>query len=292
MARSMTGFGVGRATGDGLSVAVEVRSVNNRFLDLNLKLPRQLYEHESTIRDLVRKRINRGRVSLFITEEWSDNHCPDIRINKGKAKRYCDLLENLKDELNLLGNVQLDHMLTFPDLFVTADDEKYRNQLWNLANESVKIALDQLVESENSEGETLIADLKQRIACIRESLCEIEKYAKEQVHTYQHKLLARLEELLGESRLDPMRLEMEIALTADRLDISEEIVRLKSHLDTFEMKLDLSEPIGKTLGFILQEIGREVNTLTSKSWLADISQIGIKMKESVEQIREQVQNIE
>ena len=124
------------------------------------------------------------------------------------------------------------------------------------------------------------------------NLLQVVESAKQQAVKYKQRLLDRLSELMDDTRLDPVRLEMEIALAADRLDISEEIVRLKSHIDMFESKLKLSEPIGKTLNFILQEIGREVNTITSKSWLVDVSQTGVKMKEIVEQIREQVQNIE
>ena len=288
----MTGFGVGREGDDTLSVAVEMRSVNNRFLDLNIKLPRSLNEHETDVRNLVSSKLNRGRVTIYINEEWNDSQGPSVKLDRYRAQSYFAVLKDLKDVLSLKSEIGLDHLLTFPDLIKTEEDEEYRERLWHWTKHSLEQAVNQLLESSVKEGNALCDDINQRLDNLLLNLQEIEEKAKEQSETYKTKLLERLGELVDDPRFDPARLEMEITLAADRLDISEEIVRLKSHIAMFENKLKLSEPIGKTLNFILQEIGREVNTITSKSWLVDISQTGVKMKEIVEQIREQVQNIE
>jgi len=288
----MTGFGAGRAGDDTLSVVVEMRSVNNRFLDLNIRLPRSLNEHETELRNIISKKLHRGRVTIYVNEEWSDSDGPKISLDRSKALGYSKVIKDLSDVLNLKGEIGLNHILTFPDLIRTEEDEEYRNRLWQLSKLSLKKAIEQLVESSVKEADSLCVDIKQRLDNLRLNLLQVEESAKQQAVKYKQRLLDRLSELMDDTRLDPVRLEMEIALAADRLDISEEIVRLKSHIDMFESKLKLSEPIGKTLNFILQEIGREVNTITSKSWLVDVSQTGVKMKEIVEQIREQVQNIE
>ena len=292
MPRSMTGYGVGIASRNGHNIIVELRSVNNRFLDLNIKIPRALYPHEQDLRDLIRARLERGRVSILVKEEWDKNYSPNIRIDKGKARRYAEALEELRNGFGLGGEVRLEHLLAIGDLFSIDEDEAYSIQLWELTRDAGKQALDGLIAVSKREGENLVADLTKRIDFIKSEKENIRRMTEGQAIQYRDRLTQRLEELLGDNRIDPNRLETEIAFAADRLDISEELVRLESHIDLFQKNLNSSKSSGKTLGFILQEMGREANTIASKSWLVDISQAAIRIKETLEQVREQVQNLE
>ncbi|MFH0765183.1 MAG: YicC/YloC family endoribonuclease [Calditrichota bacterium] len=292
MARSMTGYGGGQATAGGLAVAVEVRGVNNRFLDIAFKLPKALSAHESDVRDIIRARINRGRISVFVSEEWTENLTSGVSYDRGKAAQYARALEQMRRELNLGGEVRLEHLLAVDNLFAAGEDDAYRSQLWALVSDALLQALDSFMTVSRREGKNLEHDLIARLAEVRREWEAVKILAAQQTSEYRDRLLARLEELMGDHRLDPTRLETEIALAADRLDISEEITRLGSHLDLFAQTLKNSDAVGKTLNFIVQEMGREVNTIGAKSWMVEISQASIRMKDILEQIREQVQNIE
>ena len=292
MARSMTGFGVGRAGDQALGIVAEARSVNNRFLDLSLRLPRTLSQFEGEVRDLVRKRVERGRVTLAVTEEWSGESTGDVKLDRAKALNYANLLRELQALTEVPGEVRLEHLLQLNDLFIPASDEEYHRRLWGFAKEAIESALIEMNASQLREGDVLTRDMLERIASIKDGAAQIRNLAVGQTAEYRRRLTARLEDMLGDARLDRTRLENEIAIAADRLDISEEIVRLGSHLDLFDSTLKRDGAVGKTLGFVLQEMGREVNTIASKSWMVEIAQIAVGMKETLEQVREQVQNIE
>lgn len=292
MARSMTAYGVGKAGDTNLSIVAEARSVNNRFLDLSLRLPRELYALEGDIRDLVRKRIERGRVTLTITEEWVGESGGGLRIDKAKALRYHSLLQELQELTGVKGDIRLDHLLNAGDVFISQDDDDANRTIWALTKQAVEDALNDFDACGRREGDLLAKDMLERLAGIREGLAQIKVLAASQATEYRKRLTARLEEMLADTRLDRNRLETEIAISADRLDISEEIVRLGSHIELYQSTLARSGAIGKTLGFALQEMGREVNTMASKSWMVEIAQIAVGMKETLEQLREQVQNIE
>ncbi|HHE47190.1 MAG TPA: YicC family protein, partial [Bacteroidetes bacterium] len=289
---SMTGYGFGRAADEGLDVTVELRSVNNRFLDINLRLPRALYPHDPEIRESVRKRIERGRVTLVANVEYIDDQAPDIHLNRPKLMAFARQLEQLRRELKLEGGIRLEHLLTVEDVFVASDDETYRSRLWKLCRSALEEALNEIIDASTVEAEALCRDIVERIVGVEEQLGKIRVAAATQVEEYQQRLQTRLEEILSDERIDRNRIETEVALAADRLDISEEIVRLDSHLRMFSAKVNNDGPIGKTLGFILQEMSREANTIASKCWALEISQAAIRIKELLEQVREQVQNIE
>jgi len=288
----MTGFGVGRAGDQALGIVAEARSVNNRFLDLSLRLPRTLSQFEGEVRDLVRKRVERGRVTLAVTEEWSGESTGDVKLDRAKALNYANLLRELQALTEVPGEVRLEHLLQLNDLFIPASDEEYHRRLWGFAKEAIESALIEMNASQLREGDVLTRDMLERIASIKDGAAQIRNLAVGQTAEYRRRLTARLEDMLGDARLDRTRLENEIAIAADRLDISEEIVRLGSHLDLFDSTLKRDGAVGKTLGFVLQEMGREVNTIASKSWMVEIAQIAVGMKETLEQVREQVQNIE
>ena len=292
MARSMTGYGVGKTSANGINLTSELRSVNNRFLDFSTRLPRMLYPYEPEIREICRKRIERGRLSVYITVEYAGDQTPDIRLDRARIRSFAKQLDELRRELKLEDPLRLEHLLTADDLFIPNDDESQQQQLWDLARKALDQALDGLIEAGRREAEMLCSDINTRIDTVSELLGQIRDYADKQVVEYHHRLKARLDEIIEDSRIDQNRIETEIALSADKLDISEEIVRLDSHLKMFRSTIGQKDAIGKSLAFILQEMSREANTITSKSWSLDITQSAIKIKELLEQIREQVQNIE
>ncbi|NQU05006.1 MAG: YicC family protein [Calditrichaeota bacterium] len=292
MPRSMTGYGNSCTSEDGLSVTVEIRSVNNRYLDFNFRLPRALYSHEHELRELIKKRIQRGRISIFANVGYDDNYEPGIKLDIARVRVYARELKELQQELNLAGELKLDHLISSGDIFRSEEDDSYTERLWSITRRAFTSAMDQYVESSTTEAEALCADINLRIKAIKEQLRIIETDAVGQAATYQKKLSDRLSELLDDNRIDRSRLETEIALAADKLDISEEIVRLDSHIQMFNAAISGKDAVGKKLGFILQEMGREANTIASKSWSIFISEAAIKIKELLEQIREQVQNLE
>jgi len=288
----MTGFGVGLAGDQNLSVVAEARSVNNRFLDISLRIPKGLYPFETEIRELIRTKVERGRVTLAITEELSNSESSGVKLDRDKAMQYLQMLRELQELGGITGEIKLEHLLSAGDLFVSGDDDEARQRLWDTAKKAVLAALDDMAASGKREGDTLAKDLQERLATIRDGLEVIKALAAGQTAEYRNRLAARLEQLIDDVRLDRNRLETELAISAERLDITEEIVRLDSHLNLFNDTLNKDGAIGKTLNFVLQEMGREVNTIASKSWLFDISQIAVRMKETLEQLREQVQNLE
>jgi len=292
MARSMTGYGIGRISENGINLTVELRSVNNRFLDLNIRLPRTLYQHEPDIRDICRKKIERGRMSISVVVEYTDDQTPDMHLDHARIKAFAKQLDEMRGELGIEEEIRLDHLLRIEDLFVPCEDKQFNEQLWKLSKEALIKAIDNLIESGTREAEILCKDISARLSHIDSLLNQIKVDAVQQVDEYHKRLLSRLEEIIEDNRIDRNRIETEIALAADKLDISEEIVRLDSHLKMFHTTLEQNGSIGKKLGFILQEMTREANTIASKSWALEISQAAIKIKELLEQIREQVQNIE
>lgn len=288
----MTGFGVGRAGDHILGVVAEARSVNNRFLDISLRIPKALYSYETEIRELIRSKVERGRVTLAVNEEWSNGGTTEVRLDREKAVQYGKLLRELQELSGIKGEIKLEHLLSAGDMFVSGEDDEARMRLWTTVQKALLISLDELNESRKREGDTLVKDLLERLKSISEGLAVIKQLAAGQTLAYRGRLAERLQFLMGDIRVDPNRLEMELVVAAERLDISEEIVRLDSHLELFGDTLCKDGSIGKTLNFVLQEMGREVNTIASKSWLIDISQIAVRMKETLEQLREQVQNLE
>jgi uncharacterized protein (TIGR00255 family) len=292
MPRSMTGFGSGKIDREGRCITVELRSVNNRFLELSFRLPRSLYSLESELRDTLRSRLQRGRVSVSVSEERNPNHVPSIRIDRGRAKSYAEALRGMQSDLGIGGDIQLDHLLSIGDLLSTEETDDDRQQLCDMTREALSIAIDELVEVSSIEGKNLGSDLRSRMDQFLAEKEIIVKHIDGMINQYRDRLTQRLEEVLTDNRIDPTRLETEIAIVADKLDISEEIVRLDSHISLFSETLSKENVVGKKLGFILQEMGRETNTISSKSWLVEVSQTAIRMKEILEQVREQVQNLE
>lgn len=291
MIESMTGFGRGSAEVEGVVATVELRTVNNRFCEVSVHMPRELAEREADVQRLIKERVHRGKVHTRIQMEQPDQANLAVAVNAPLARGYADLLNTLRAAAGLSGEVQLEHLLTFQDVFTTAPKEVPEGA-WPAIEEALREALDALIAMRRQEGAAMQAELADRIDRMEGELESVETRAPLRVEAGRARLMERLEELFGDERVDEVRLAMEIAVLADRLDVTEESVRLRSHIALFREALDLEEPVGRKLNFLTQEMNREVNTIGSKANDAEIAHRAVQMKEELEKIREQVQNIQ
>ncbi len=291
MIASMTGFGRGRARVDDVMATVEMRSVNNRFCEVSVRLPRALAARENDVQALVKQAFERGRISVQIQLERTGPQAP-VRVDEAAARGYAALLETLRRAAGVSDPVRLEHLLTFSSELLVPVEEEADEAVWAAVEQALAEAVAGMRAMRRQEGAALQADLQQRIDRLAEELARVEARAPERVREARQKLHDRLAELLGDDRLDPDRLEQEIALLADRLDVTEECVRLRSHLQLFAEALHSDEAVGRKLNFIAQEINREVNTIGSKANDAAVAHAAVRMKEELEKIREQVQNVE
>ncbi|QXD13794.1 YicC family protein [Rhodocaloribacter litoris] len=296
MIASMTGFGRGSAEADGFAATVEMRSVNSRFCEVSVRLPRVLSEYEGEIQRLVKQAFARGRINVNVQLTQTGDDVLPLRVNPEAARAYARLLESARDAAGLDGPVRLEHLLQFSDIFIPVEAEEdvtgRSEQAWAVVRAALETAVEALRAMRRQEGQALQAELAGRIDAIETLLEAVEAQAPARVEQARRRLHDRLEELLGDDRLDAERLEFEIALLADKLDVTEECVRLRSHLALFRESLAGDEPVGRKLNFLAQEMNREVNTIGSKANDATIAHLVVRMKEELEKIREQIENTE
>ena len=292
MLASKTGFGRGRAEVSGETATVEIRSVNNRFCEVSVRSPRALNEHESAIQKRVKEAFARGRISVGIQVEATGEDALPTQVNAPIARAYGRLLADLSAAAGIEAPVTLDHLLKFSDVLVTEPAPEVAVRTWEAVRQALDDAIDRMAAMRRDEGRALQAELARRIDEIEAGLDAVEQRAPLRLDEARARLEERLEELLADNRLNPDRLEAEIALIADRLDVTEECVRLHSHLALFREALGSDQPVGRKLNFLAQEINREVNTIGSKANDAEVAHIVVGMKEALEKIREQVENVE
>lgn len=290
----MTGFGHGRASGDGATASVEIRSTNKRHLNVFVHLPDLMAEAEAEIRSRIQDAFERGQFDIDVSVEQGNADDLPVAIDADAAMRYKQRLERLRKAAQISEPVRLDHLLQFEGIF-TGEEERTAakiQQAWPIVLEALDIAIDELKEMRAEEGAALKTELEQRTRAIDEHLNAIEERAPKRVSERQERLQERLKELVGDDRIDPDRIETEIALLADKLDVTEECVRLHSHLKMFREALESDEPSGRKLKFITQEIHREANTIGAKADDETISRRAVQMKEEIEKIKEQIRNVE
>lgn len=290
--QSMTGYGKAEAKLHNLNLSIEVKSVNHRFCDVHVRLPKLLSPFEEAIKQLVQKRINRGRVEVSIHLSGEEYLSPQVMVNWALADAYHQSLLDLKQRYGLSGEITLQDLLQYPDLITLHEDtsvESYQEPLLVAVNQ----AMDQLVQMRCTEGAALAKDLAQRLKRVKVAVEQVERLAPQVRKHYQERLERRLQEFLASRvELDEERLLTEVALFAEKADVSEECVRLKSHCSQFNRLLSSMEPVGRKLDFLIQEMNREVNTIGSKAHSVKISELVIELKSELEKIREQIQNIE
>ncbi|MGQ9778636.1 MAG: YicC/YloC family endoribonuclease [Bacillota bacterium] len=292
MALSMTGFGRGTFSGDSFTVKAEVRAVNHRFLEIAFHLPRTLMQFEDRLRRLVGARLGRGKIDVTVYLGFLAPGSVRVTLNAGLAMGYYQALLDLAAFCRLPDKLTLDHFLRLPDLFTVEQETLPEEILWSGLAAAVEEALDELLAMRKREGERLAADLLARTARLEELVARIEESAPLVPEHYRTQLLKRMEELLGRPAIDEARLAQEVALFADRCNITEEIVRLRSHLGQLRGTFAAEGALGRKADFILQEINRELNTIAAKANDLAIAQAVIEAKVEVEKIREQVQNLE
>jgi len=290
---SMTGFGRAEVSRDGININVEVRSINSRYLDLTLRLPRNFSQREKELKDIVRKYLNRGNLNITVKIAHDANGAIPLKVNKAAAKSYFKLLNDIRKSVKIRGQVGLEHLLTFSEVFEPIEEKETDELEWKLVEETVSQALENLNVMRAQEGSELAKDLENRIHWMENILNEVEKLSKERIPDERKNLHERVAQLIEDKFvIDQNRLELEIALIADKLDITEECVRYRSHNKFFLEALEKNEAAGRKLNFLVQEMSREANTISSKSNDANIAHLIIGLKEELEKIREQLQNIE
>ncbi|MBK7140996.1 MAG: YicC family protein [bacterium] len=289
---SMTGFGRAEVSSPVGSLTVEVSSVNNRFLEMSVRIPRQLSLLEMQIRELISSRVNRGQINLSVTLDDTDALVQRTLINKRLAAAYTKQLRALGKELKMEGDVSLEELVLIPDILKPDKERVDHEQVWKLVEKALTKALTDLIAMRKKEGQAMATDMQKRLVAMKKAIGEIEKRSTGATVIYREKLQQRIASLLESGQAEQLRLEEEIALFAERTDITEECTRLKSHIDLYQQALKMKEPAGKRLNFILQEMNREANTIGSKCSEFAISSLAISLKEEIEKLRELVQNVE
>jgi uncharacterized protein (TIGR00255 family) len=289
---SMTAFGRGEAEGDGYRFTVEVRSVNHRFCDVQVKLPRRYSQFEEEIRKRAAASFSRGRIEVGVTADEALEKAEHLTVDVELARTYARLLRDLQKDLGLGADLRLEALLTFRDIFIIGEDEESRGRSWRVLSGALDGAIAECVRMRTEEGANIAADFSKRLQRLEKLAGEIEARAPLVVQEARDRLAERIQALLGEVPVDEGRLAQETALFADRSDITEEVVRLRSHVRQFRDQLDSVGPRGRQLEFLLQEMNREINTIGSKANDLAISRQVIEAKTELERMREQVQNIE
>jgi uncharacterized protein (TIGR00255 family) len=290
--KSMTGYASVQARFNETELTCEMRSLNSRYLEIALKLPKILNDLENPIKDIIRNKITRGKIFCSINFSSLNGELQNLKIDKYTVKTYLKLLEQIKQISEIDSPITLEHLLFFKDIISFDEDNTIDEELTNLIYETVEKAISSLNEMKAQEGENLRADFEERLDKIKGLNSEISNLAAENPKIEFEKLYKRLLTYMEEENVDQTRLEQEIALIADRVDITEETVRMNSHLKLFKENLKNGSPIGKKLNFILQEMHRESNTISNKNTLVEISHRVVAIKEEIEKLREQIQNIE
>lgn len=292
MINSMTGFGRAETSEGKRKFTVELKSVNHRYLDLNIKMPKQLNPLEGEIRNLLKDQIGRGKVDVYITCEKDAQEDVSLKYNASLAASYLTYLNAMAEEFHLENDIRVSTLSRYPDVFVMEEPAADEEELWNGLKEALLGACRQFMAARAAEGEHLKADLLDKLGELFSDVEFIETRSPEIMREYRRRLEEKVQELLGDRQLDDARIATEVTIYADKVCVDEETVRLKSHILSMKEALEKGGPIGRKLDFIAQEMNREANTILSKANNIEISDVGINLKTGIEKIREQIQNIE
>ncbi len=293
MITSMTGFGRGEMSDDGIIATVEIKSLNSRFLDLNIRLPQKFQDKELQIKELIQNSISRGKLNVSVHLDLKSGDEAGLNYDKDKVKAYASVLKEISEIADLDNDISLRTLLSFSDIFSVQDDEDEKlEKAWKLIFSAAEEAIENLNKMRRQEGNQLETDLQERIQSIESELVSIQEKSENRIPQAKQKLLDRINNLMDDDNFDEDRLELEVAIIVDKMDITEEIVRLKSHLKFFMEAIQEGALMGRRLNFLTQEMNRELNTIGSKANNSEIAHHVVRSKESLEQIREQVQNIE
>jgi uncharacterized protein (TIGR00255 family) len=288
----MTGFGRAEAQRTDLHVWVEIKAFNNRYLEISSKVSPSLSEFELRAKEIIRKYLDRGRIFLLMNDLSPRFRLQAIRLDESLSRSLVEHLKKLNASLGLKSKISIEHLLPFLEQLQLNELNEIQPELLEVAEEAMKKALEQLNIMRRQEGRALKEDLLQRLDILQKAMSETEQLAYENSKRRRESLQERIKSLLALPELDPNRMELEVALLADRLDITEELVRLKSHCEQFRKMVENGGPCGRRLNFLVQEMNRELNTTSAKAVLPEISHLVVEMKEELERMREQAQNVE
>ncbi|MDD2201521.1 MAG: YicC family protein [Firmicutes bacterium] len=291
MLTSMTGYGRAASSSPNGAVTVEIRSLNHRYFDVSLRMPREFSSVEERVRSHISERVARGRIEVSVSVEWR-GESRSVAFDAHLARAYAEGLASLADALELEPIRSVDAVSRLPDVMTVSEAEVDADSLWEMLRPALSDAIDQVVEMRKEEGARLERDIASRIEVMEQTIDEVGRRAPEVVEAYRVKLARRVSEMIGDVRVDESRLATEVALFADRCDITEETVRFKSHIKQFRDTILESGDCGKKLDFIIQEMNREANTIAAKSQDSSISALAVEIKAELEKVREQVQNVE
>ena len=292
MIKSMTGFGRCEVTEGNRKYTVEMKSVNHRYLDVNIKMPKALNFFESSIRTLLKEYMERGKVDLYITfEDFSeDNFC--LKYNEELAAEYLKHLDEMAEKFGLDNDIKVSSLSRYPDVFTMEQPQTNEEELWSGLEKAIRGAAEQFVTSRIKEGEHLKNDLCAKLEQMLTYVDFIEERSPVILKEYRERLEAKVQELLSDRQIDDARIATEVTIFADKICVDEETVRLRSHIKATKDALEAGGSIGRKLDFIAQEMNREANTILSKTNDLEISDTGINLKTDIEKVREQIQNIE
>ncbi|MCB5475052.1 MAG: YicC/YloC family endoribonuclease [Clostridia bacterium] len=292
MIKSMTGFGRAEAVSKERKVSVELKSVNHRYLDLNIKMPKRLSYFEGEIRNVMKTYIRRGKVDVFITYEDYTMGGMALKYNSELAKEYLGYLNQMSEELGIENDIRVSTLSRYPDVFTMEEQAPDEEALWSFLEGPLHEACRKFVETREREGVNLKRDLLEKLKGLEAKVDVVEKRSPEVVKAYREKLEAKMHELLEDNQIDDSRIAAEVILFSDKICNDEETVRLRSHIHGMRKILDENEGVGRKMDFMAQEMNREANTILSKSNDLTVSNAAIDLKTEIEKIREQIQNIE
>lgn len=292
MVKSMTGFGRYELADETKKITVEMKSVNHRYLDMNLKMPKKLSFFEASVRNLLKEYIQRGKIDIFITyEDYTDNNY-SLTYNKEMAALYMKYLSEMSEDFNIENDVRISTLSRYPEVFSLEEQEIDEQELLADLEKAVRGACERFVETRITEGENLKNDLIDKLNGMLEHVAYIEERAPQIISEYKNKIYERVSEYLSDSSIEDSRILAEVTIFADKVCVDEEIVRLKSHIEHTKQTLEDGGSVGRKLDFIAQEMNREANTILSKANDLSTSEHAIDLKTDIEKVREQIQNIE
>lgn len=292
MIQSMTGFGRGEAANEKYKVTIEMKSVNHRYLDLSVRLPRKLNFYEPAIRNQVKEFAKRGKIDIFVSMEQLQENAESIQYNPQIAAAYLSGISQMADEFSIDGTIQAYQLARFPDVFTKAEEDDNEEEWIPIVTQALRDACEKFAESRRIEGEKLAKDLSAKLDHISDLVDKIETRSPQIVEEYRKKITEKVEQLLGDTQIDENLLATEIVMFSDKICVDEEMVRLRTHVEHVKETLAVGENIGRKLDFLIQEMNREANTTLSKANDSEVSEYGIDLKTEIEEIREQIQNIE
>ena len=293
MAISMTGFGRGEFKNDNYHFLVECKTINHKYCDINVRLPRKISFLEDKRRNYVKNFVKRGRVDLYIKLDLIGSEDVNLKFDDKLATQYVNILKEIKDKFDLQDDISVMNVAKFPEIVKCEEKEEDEDLYWSMLKEALDMSMEKLTQMRKEEGEKLAIDTIERCDILANLIDEIEKYSNTVVDEYREKLNNRISEILeNPSIIDENRLAQEVAIFADKSSITEEIVRFRSHIEQLRKTVEKNDSIGRKIDFLIQEMNREVNTTGSKSSNINITNLVVEVKSELEKIREQIQNIE